>query len=94
MIETIPPKLLGIAIDDLYADGLTKGKLMEYVGWLIGLALVIYGVNYIWMYQLFGGAFLLERSMRSRIKSTLFGPLFFCREMRIDRRTQYGISCN
>ncbi|GGJ57404.1 ATP-binding cassette subfamily B protein [Anoxybacillus voinovskiensis] len=79
MIETIPPKLLGIAIDDLYADGLTKGKLMEYVGWLIGLALVIYGVNYIWMYQLFGGAFLLERSMRSRFMKHLLQmtPTFY-----------------
>ncbi|BBW96183.1 ABC transporter ATP-binding protein [Geobacillus icigianus] len=79
LFETIPPKLLGIAIDDIHSDGFTKEKLIAYVGGLIGLTVFIYGVNYIWMYQLFGGAFLLERSMRSRLMKHLLNmtPTFY-----------------
>ncbi|MEB3751584.1 ABC transporter transmembrane domain-containing protein [Geobacillus sp. FSL W8-0032] len=79
LFETIPPKLLGIAIDDIHSDGFTKEKLIAYAGGLMGLTVFIYGVNYIWMYQLFGGAFLLERSMRSRLMKHLLNmtPTFY-----------------
>lgn len=79
LLETIPPKLLGIAIDDIHSDGFTKEKLIAYAGWLMGLTVFIYGVNYIWMYQLFGGAFLLERNMRSRLMKHLLKmtPTFY-----------------
>ncbi|WP_031409515.1 ABC transporter ATP-binding protein [Geobacillus vulcani] len=79
LFETIPPKLLGIAIDDIHSDGFTKEKLIAYAGGLMGLTVFIYGVNYIWMYQLFGGAFLLERSMRSRLMKHLLKmtPTFY-----------------
>ncbi|WP_445614239.1 ABC transporter ATP-binding protein [Geobacillus sp. YF-1] len=79
LFETIPPKLLGIAIDDIHSDGFTKEKLIAYAGGLMELTVFIYGVNYIWMYQLFGGAFLLERNMRSRLMKHLLKmtPTFY-----------------
>ncbi|AST07270.1 hypothetical protein AF2641_10505 [Anoxybacillus flavithermus] len=67
VLETIPPKLLGLAIDAMYLDGFTKATLWKYAGWLIALSLFIYTINYLWIYRLFGGAFLLEKSMRSRL---------------------------
>ncbi|QPA32571.1 ABC transporter ATP-binding protein [Thermaerobacillus caldiproteolyticus] len=78
-LEMIPPKLIGIAIDDIYIGGLTKEKLFLYALLLLGLAFVIYGVNYTWMYQLFGGAFLVERILRSRFMRHLLKmtPTFY-----------------
>ncbi|OQM46134.1 MULTISPECIES: ABC transporter ATP-binding protein [Anoxybacillaceae] len=79
MLEMIPPRIIGIAIDDMYVDGLDKSQLLKYLALLLGLAGVIYSINYIWMYQLFGGAFLLERSLRSRFMKHLLSmtPTFY-----------------
>lgn len=78
-LETIPPKLLGLAIDAMYLDGFTKTTLWKYAGWLIALSLFIYTINYLWIYRLFGGAFLLEKSMRSRLMRHLLKmtPTFY-----------------
>lgn len=79
MLEMIPPRIIGIAIDDMYVNGLDKSQLLKYLALLLGLAGVIYSINYIWMYQLFGGAFLLERSLRSRFMKHLLSmtPTFY-----------------
>ncbi|WP_027409403.1 ABC transporter ATP-binding protein [Anoxybacteroides tepidamans] len=79
ILEMIPPKLMGAAIDDIYSDGFTEGKLLKYTVSLLGLAIFIYGVNYTWMYQLFGGAFLLEKILRSRFMRHLLKmtPAFY-----------------
>ncbi|KXG08892.1 putative multidrug resistance ABC transporter ATP-binding/permease protein YheI [Anoxybacillus sp. P3H1B] len=79
MLEMIPPRIIGIAIDDMYVNGLDKSQLFKYLALLLGLAGVIYSINYIWMYQLFGGAFLLERSLRSRFMKHLLSmtPTFY-----------------
>jgi ATP-binding cassette subfamily B multidrug efflux pump len=66
-IEVIPPKLLGMAIDDIHLGNLTGEKLNEYLLFYGGLILVIYVITYVWMYLLFGGSFLVERILRSRL---------------------------
>jgi ATP-binding cassette subfamily B multidrug efflux pump len=65
VLEVIPPKLIGLAIDEMNIGSLTKERLFEYIGFYGGLMIVIYMITYVWMYQLFGGAFLVERTMRS-----------------------------
>ncbi|GMK41829.1 multidrug ABC transporter permease/ATP-binding protein [Paenibacillus sp. CCS19] len=67
ILEVIPPKVLGYAI-----DGITQGRMGDstfhwIIGGWIGLTLVCYVITYIWMYQLFGGAIVLERLLRSRL---------------------------
>jgi ATP-binding cassette, subfamily B, multidrug efflux pump len=79
ILEVIPPKLIGMAIDDIHQGMLTKEKLWQYIALLCVLAAVIYVVTYTWMYQLFGGAFLVEKILRSRIMGHLLkmSPPFF-----------------
>jgi ATP-binding cassette, subfamily B, multidrug efflux pump len=79
ILEVIPPKLIGMAIDDIHQGMLTKEKLWQYISLLCVLAVVIYVVTYTWMYQLFGGAFLVERILRSRFMGHLLkmSPPFF-----------------
>lgn len=67
IIDVIPPKLIGIAIDGIQQETLTGGKLAELLIFWIGLTVFGYGLNYIWHYQLFGGSFALERLLRSRM---------------------------
>lgn len=67
ILEVIPPKVLGYAI-----DGITQGRLGDstfywIIGGWIGLTVICYVITYIWMYQLFGGAIVLERLLRSRL---------------------------
>ncbi|MFC4322121.1 ABC transporter ATP-binding protein [Litchfieldia salsa] len=71
ILEIIPPKLIGVAIDEIQTGALTKDKLIQYIVFLTVLAIVIYGVTYTWMYKLFGGAFLVERIMRGRFMKHL-----------------------
>jgi ATP-binding cassette subfamily B multidrug efflux pump len=78
-IEVIPPKLLGMAIDDIHLGNLTGEKLNEYLLFYGGLILVIYVITYVWMYLLFGGSFLVERILRSRLMGHFLkmSPIFY-----------------
>ena len=79
VIEVIPPKLIGLAIDDIKAGDLTNAGIMKYVGMLLGAAAAGYVLSYVWQYHLFGGAFVLEKTMRSKFMGHLLKmtPTFY-----------------
>lgn len=79
ILEIIPPKAIGMAIDEMKTGTLTKERMLQYVGGLALLAVAIYAVGYTWMYKLFGGAFLIERILRSRFMRHLIKmtPTFY-----------------
>ncbi|MEI4803474.1 ABC transporter ATP-binding protein [Bacillus sp. NPDC077411] len=79
VVEVIPPKLIGLAIDDIKAGDLTNAGIMKYVGMLLGAAAAGYILSYVWQYQLFGGAFVLEKTMRSKFMGHLLKmtPTFY-----------------
>ncbi|MCA1030840.1 ATP-binding cassette domain-containing protein [Bacillus timonensis] len=79
ILEIIPPKLIGVAIDEIFVGSLTSDKLLQYLLFLGGLTIVIYAITYTWMYQLFGGAFLVERILRGRFMKHLvkMTPTFY-----------------
>lgn len=66
-LEVIPPKIYGIAIDAIHLGNLTSDELFKHIGLLLLITFGMYGLTYIWMYQLFGGAFVLERLLRSKL---------------------------
>ncbi|MBP3952679.1 ABC transporter ATP-binding protein [Bacillus suaedae] len=78
-LDVIPPKLIGIAIDEIQFRQLTMERLQELLLFYGGLIIVSYLVTYVWMYQLFGGAFLIERILRFRFMRHLLSmtPRFF-----------------
>ncbi|GIN86456.1 multidrug ABC transporter permease/ATP-binding protein [Heyndrickxia sporothermodurans] len=67
VLDVIPPKLVGMAIDDIHLANLTWAGIMRYLLYLFLITVISYGITYIWMYQLFGGAYLVERKLRSRL---------------------------
>ncbi|MGG3471185.1 ABC transporter transmembrane domain-containing protein [Neobacillus pocheonensis] len=79
ILDVLPPKLIGMAIDDIHLGVMSKDKIFKYLGYLILIMLSSYGITYVWMYRLFGGAFLIERKLRSRFVQHLLKmtPTFY-----------------
>lgn len=79
VIDVIPPKLIGYAIDGIHMGTLTGSKLFQLLVFWGTLIVTGYGLSYVWLYQLFGGAFVLERVLRSRLMRQLLRmtPTFY-----------------
>ncbi|MTD31621.1 ABC transporter ATP-binding protein [Planomicrobium sp. YIM 101495] len=69
LLEIVPPWLIGVAIDAIAQDRLTSDLMMQYIGVLLLAMVLAYLTNFVWQYQLFGGAYLLERQLRSGLMS-------------------------
>lgn len=79
IIEVIPTKLIGMSIDHIHLGTMTAEKLFQYIGLFVLITISTYGITYVWMYKLFGGAFLVERKLRSRFMRHILQmtPTFF-----------------
>jgi ATP-binding cassette, subfamily B, multidrug efflux pump len=66
ILDVMPPKLIGMAIDEIHIGIISKQKILRYLGILLLITVSSYAITYVWMYRLFGGAFLVERKLRSR----------------------------
>ncbi|WP_028544846.1 ABC transporter ATP-binding protein [Paenibacillus taiwanensis] len=78
-LELVPPRLLGQAIDEIVYGTITWDLLTRYLIYILVSMVIIYIVTYVWMYLLFGGAFLVERKLRSKFMRQLLKmtPPFF-----------------
>jgi ATP-binding cassette subfamily B multidrug efflux pump len=79
VLELLPPRLLGNAIDEIVRGSISTASLFKYIGMIVALLLIIYWITYIWMHKLFGGSNLVERLLRSRFMNHLMTmtPSFF-----------------
>jgi ATP-binding cassette, subfamily B, multidrug efflux pump len=67
MIDLIPPKLVGMAIDEIQFNTLTVDRLRELLLIYGGIIIASYSISYLWDYTLFSGAMMMEKTMRSRL---------------------------
>lgn len=65
VIDIIPPWLLGYLVDGISQNTLGTAAFNRIMYMWIGLTVVGYLITYVWHYKLFGGAFVLERLLRS-----------------------------
>jgi len=79
ILDVLPPKVIGMAIDDIHTGSMNRGKIFHHLVTLLVIMVSSYGITYIWMYRLFGGAFLVERKLRSRFMEHLLkmNPAFY-----------------
>lgn len=79
IFDVVPPKIIGMAIDDIHLGEMNIEKIVMYLIYLILIMVLSYGITYVWMYKLFGGAFLVERKLRSRFMKHLLkmSPTFY-----------------
>lgn len=67
ILEVLPPMIVGNSIDAIFQGTMTWGSLTRTLSLLLALTAVVYVISYIWHYNLFGGAFVVERMLRSRL---------------------------
>ncbi|KYG29104.1 ABC transporter ATP-binding protein [Alkalihalobacillus trypoxylicola] len=64
VLDIIPPTLIGRAIDYFQAGQLNTEVFILLILIFLGVTIISYGLTYIWMAKLFGGAFVLEKTLR------------------------------
>ncbi|WP_029192737.1 ABC transporter ATP-binding protein [Paenibacillus harenae] len=81
ILSTIPPNLIGRTVDQIRDGQLTESGLNQTVLLLVGLALLLYVLVYIWITTLFGNSALIEKVLRGRLLAhlTRMTPGFFQR---------------
>lgn len=81
VLNIIPPRMIGGIIDQIRTGTLTEAGLRQSVLQLVGLALLLYIIIYVWITTLFGSSLLLEKWLRSRLIQhlTRMSPSFFQR---------------
>lgn len=67
IIDIIPPWLLGYLVDGIHQSTIGTAEFNRIMYLWIALTVVGYGITYVWHYKLFGGAFVLERLLRSSL---------------------------
>ena len=67
ILVIIPPWLIGQAIDSIYTQTLTGKLLAMFLGGMLLVMIFNYASNFVWQYQLFGGAYVIERQLRRRL---------------------------
>lgn len=67
VLEIVPPWLIGLAIDSIAQGELSATLLWQYIGALAVAMVLAYFINFVWQYQLFGGAYVIERQLRSSL---------------------------
>jgi ATP-binding cassette subfamily B multidrug efflux pump len=81
LLSIIPPKVIGNVIDTIRTGSLDAASLQRNVLLLLGLAVLIYTMAYVWVTTLFGNSILLEKLLRGRLLEhlTKMSPSFFQR---------------
>ncbi|GAA3408124.1 ABC transporter ATP-binding protein [Paenibacillus hodogayensis] len=67
VLEIIPPMLVGRSIDTIHIGGMDWNVIVLTLTQLLTITAAAYIINFAWHYKLFGGAFVVERLMRSRL---------------------------
>lgn len=79
ILTLIPPKVVGIVVNELTNRTLTKAHLLYALLAILGTALVTYGIRYWWRVLLYGGSIQLGTDLRNRLYQhfTLMSPQFY-----------------
>lgn len=67
VLVILPPWLIGQSIDTIYTNTMTTNLLALFIGAMFLIMLLSYVGNFVWQYQLFGGAYVIERQLRTRL---------------------------
>lgn len=79
ILQLIPPKIIGLTIDEIGADTLTKSKLYWFIGIIAVVAICMYVLRYMWRQMIFGSSNYLARLLREKLHRhfTKMSPSFY-----------------
>ena len=81
VFNLIPPRIIGQVIDAIAGGNLTPSDLAINLSWLVGAALIMYALRYVWRLFILGTANSLGRILRTRLFKhfTRMAPSFYTR---------------
>ena len=81
VFNLIPPRIIGQVIDAIAGGNLTPSDLAINLTWLVGAALIMYALRYVWRLFILGTANSLGRILRTRLFEhfTRMAPSFYTR---------------
>ncbi|NMP21286.1 ATP-binding cassette domain-containing protein [Sulfobacillus sp. DSM 109850] len=79
LLSLVPPALVGMTVNRLVHHQMTAGALWGMLALILAIALVSYGLRYLWRVRLFGGSILLATELRDRLYEhfTRLSPEFY-----------------
>ncbi|SFA72428.1 MULTISPECIES: ABC transporter transmembrane domain-containing protein [unclassified Bacillus (in: firmicutes)] len=67
MLQLIPPKVIGIVVDQIRSGSLSSAGLMQWIAIVIIVALAMYVLRFYWRIMIFGSAVKLSRILREQL---------------------------
>lgn len=67
VLQLVPPRIIGIVIDEISLNTLTKESLTRWLSILLITAITQYVLRYVWRVRIWGNAADLERVMRNKL---------------------------
>lgn len=67
ILGIIPPWIIGKAIDGIHLNTMNAQLLWTYIGLMLIIIVIGYIGDFVWQYQLFGGANVIERKLRGNL---------------------------
>ncbi|MGJ7975610.1 SmdA family multidrug ABC transporter permease/ATP-binding protein [Providencia hangzhouensis] len=66
ILQLIPPRIVGVVVDGISKGAMPTKQLITYVLIMLLIALVVYGLRYIWRLWLFGASYKLAVQLRQK----------------------------
>ncbi|GAB1438787.1 SmdA family multidrug ABC transporter permease/ATP-binding protein [Providencia sp.] len=66
ILQLVPPRIVGIVVDGISKETLPKNQLVTYIFVMLFIALIVYGLRYIWRLWLFGASYKLAVQLRQK----------------------------
>ena len=67
LVQLVPPKVIGVVVDEIVNKEIRLTKIMVWVALLIGAGLAQYLFRYIWRMHIWGSAARLEKELRTQL---------------------------
>ncbi|MCG7343090.1 ATP-binding cassette domain-containing protein [Sporosarcina sp. ACRSL] len=79
ILQLLPPKIIGLIVDDITEATLTASELTKWLVILAVAGILMYVSRYFWRVMIFGSAVLLSRTMREKLFNhfTRMSPSFY-----------------
>lgn len=71
ILQLIPPRLVGVIIDGVSSKTITTSQVVFWVVVMLVIALLVYGLRYVWRLWLFGASYKLAIQLRQKIYDQL-----------------------
>ncbi|VXC51985.1 putative fused ATPase and permease component of metabolite transporter [Enterobacterales bacterium 8AC] len=81
ILQLLPPKLVGIIVDGVTSKQMSTRVLLAWLGLMLGTAILVYLLRYVWRVLLFGASYQLAVELRENFYRQLSGqnPAFYLR---------------